>query len=239
MSLRIHVIQHVPFEGPAAIGDWAAYHGHSLTATHLYAGSPLPSPNIFDVLVVMGGPMSVHDQSTHHWLGDEILFLQKVLVAGKKILGICLGAQMLAKVLGGHVIPNDEREIGWFPVKRNSSLQGLWNDRFPEEFIAFHWHGETFSVPDGATNIGSSDACAQQGFVWKDQVLALQFHLETTDASTEALIANSGDDFKSAGTWVSSPEDLRKGAQEHGVALNRLLNQVLDAWLNLNPADSR
>jgi len=235
MGLRIHVLQHVPFEGPAAIADWAAYHGHSLSATHLFVpNSTLPAIEQIDVLVVMGGPMGVHDVAEYSWLQGELDFVRKVLESGKKVLGVCLGAQILAYVLGAAVTRNAEREIGWFPVTRTSNLSPKLCTLLPASFPAFHWHGETFALPAGAVALGSSAACAQQGFIWNTQALALQFHLETTPASAEALLVNGTSDLQGGGAFVQSPEQIRQGARENETALHRIMGQLLDAWLTLS-----
>src|SRR5271165_3985143 len=112
--MRLHALQHVPFEGPAAIADWAAAQGVSMTVAHLYRGDALPSLSDFDMLAVMGGPMSVNDSSHYTWLDPEIAFMRAAIGAGKAVLGICLGAQMIAKALGARVYPGAQKEIGWF-----------------------------------------------------------------------------------------------------------------------------
>jgi GMP synthase-like glutamine amidotransferase len=230
-ELRIHILQHVAFEGPAAIGDWALIHGHAVSSTHLFAkAAVLPATDDFDLLVIMGGPMGVDDVATIPWLGAEMEFVRKTVLAGKKLLGICLGAQILAHVLGGIVSTNPLKEIGWFPIQRSPELQGIWAEVFPAEYVAFHWHGQTFSLPQGAQAIGSSQACVNQGFLWNDQVLALQFHLETTPASAEALLAHGLADLGSEGVFVQSAKVIGDGAQIHCVRLNRLLDGVLQAF---------
>jgi len=229
--MKIHVLQHVPFEGPAAISDWAALHNYSLASSHLFAGAKLPSLSDFDLLVVMGGPMGVHDTSEYEWLKGEIAFVKSALDAGKKVLGVCLGAQIIAHALGGQVTKNPVREIGWFPVQCASNLPKPWSDFLPSEFVAFHWHGETFSLPTNAILLGSSAACVNQGFVWNKKALGLQFHLETTPASAEALIAHSANDLKGEGDYIQTPEQLRQKAKTNATALNRILVKLLDGFV--------
>ncbi|HSQ41893.1 MAG TPA: type 1 glutamine amidotransferase [Fibrobacteraceae bacterium] len=229
--MRIHILQHVPFEGPAAIADWAQYRGHSLTTTRLFSPrDQLPPPNSMDMLVIMGGPMGVHDSTTYPWLTKEMDFVGRILTQGTKILGICLGAQILAYVLGAQVTRNSEREIGWFPIRTPSDIPKSFSQWFPPEYTAFHWHGETFSIPAGAILLGSSAACRNQGFLWNKQALALQFHLETTSASTENLLTHCGDDVHQPGPFVQTAEQIRSGATQYASTLNRTLTQLLDQW---------
>jgi len=194
--MRIHSLEHVPFERPAAIGDWAQAKGHSLSSTRLYAGDRLPEPEAIDLLLVMGGPMSVHDEASHDWLRPEKRLLERALRSETPILGICLGAQLVAEVLGAEVRPNDRREIGWFPVslREEACRASLFAD-FPARFPAFHWHGETFAIPAGALPVAESAACANQGFVIGKRIVGLQFHLEATVASIAGLVENCRDEL--------------------------------------------
>src|SRR4051812_36082961 len=114
--MRIHSLEHQAAEGPGKIADWAAARGHSIARTALYADEALPALEAFDVLVVMGGGMNIYQYRDYPWLPMEKAFLRRAIYAGKPILGICLGAQLLADVLGGKVYQNPEKEIGWFPV---------------------------------------------------------------------------------------------------------------------------
>ena len=193
--MKIHYLQHVPFEGTGSIENWAITHGHGMTQTRLYAGDPLPPLERFDLLVIMGGPMSIHDEADYPWLKAEKWFIRQVIEAGKPVLGICLGAQLIANSLGGEVVAAGFREIGWFPVTLTSDFaDSNLGQRLPDKVMAFHWHGETFTLPPGCQSIGSSAACSNQGFIYQDRVIALQFHLESTLLSTEALIENGADE---------------------------------------------
>jgi len=158
---RIHVIQHVPFEGPAAIADWALEREATIAVTHVYRGDPLPGLGEFDMLVVMGGPMSVNDETKHEWIAPETALILAAIEADKTVLGVCLGAQFIAKALGAKVYPGPEKEIGWFPVKRVGPDDREAFDGFPPTFTPLHWHGETFHLPDGATRLAEADAANQ------------------------------------------------------------------------------
>jgi GMP synthase-like glutamine amidotransferase len=236
--MRIHVLKHVDFEGPAAIGDWAADRGHDLAATGLFAGEALPSLDDVGLLAVMGGPMGVHDNDEHPWLEPEREFLAAVLEAGKPVLGVCLGAQLLAQVLGAAVGANPHPEVGFFgvdklPESECAPVSGL----FPEAFTPLHWHNDTFAIPPGAVPLASSAGCANQGFIRGSGdfsaavVVGLQFHIESTPESIEALIANCPADCgpdAARQLYVQPPDEIRKGFG-HLQTCHRILWNLLDA----------
>lgn len=190
--MRWHCLQHVPFERPGQLATWAAERGHTISVTELWNDrSPLPATDDYDGLFILGGPMNVYEDSLYPWLAKEKKFIAEAVARSKPILGICLGAQLLSVVLGGEVTKAIEKEIGWFPVQLTAAGQ---NTRlfggFPSSLMAFHWHGDRFTVPPGATHIATSDACAEQAFVHNDHVVGLQFHLEVDATSIAALIEN-------------------------------------------------
>ncbi len=224
--VKVHCLQHVPFEGPGAI----AAQGHQLTSTRFFNSEPLPPVDSLDVLIVLGGPMGVADQADYPWLATEKHFIDSVIAAGKPVLGICLGAQLIADVLGETVTQNPHREIGWFPVQRSEAVaDSAFADLFPPRFQAFHWHGDTFSVPAGAIPIGSTEACANQGFIYRGRVIALQFHLETTIASAKALIEHCGDELDGS-DYVQSAHEILNNPQGF-VAVKPLLAALLEQLL--------
>ncbi len=210
--MKIHYLQHVPFETPAKILEWARERGHGVTSTHLYRGEELPAPENFDLLVVMGGPMGVHDQGEYPWLAKELEFIEGAAKAGKRILGICLGAQLLAVALGGEVRRNPVKEIGWHrvvltPLAWESPLFG----GLPGTMMAFHWHGDTFTIPPGAHHIASSDGCINQAFAVEDRMVGLQFHMESTPQSIEALMENCREELQEEGEFIQDEAAIRQG----------------------------
>jgi len=189
--VRIHVLQHVPFENIGSIADWAARKGHPVTVSHLYAGDLLPALDAFDWLIVMGGPMGVYDEDRYPWIAAEKTFLRAVLNTDKPVLGICLGAQFIADALGAKVYRNAHREIGWFPITfTGAAPRSPLFGSFPPKLIAYHWHGDTYDLPAGAVHIARSEACENQAFVYEDRVVALQFHFEVKADNVRALIDN-------------------------------------------------
>lgn len=207
--MRFHYIQHVPFEDAANIGLWAREKGFTVTCTRLYEGEPLPNVSDIDWLAIMGGPMNVYEYDRYPWLKLEKAWLKQVIDADKRVLGICLGAQLIADVLGAPVTRNEHTEIGWFPVtlteagRKESLLSGL-----PSTFEAFHWHGDTFAIPPGSRLLASSEACVNQAFQYRDRVLALQCHLDYSQASIEAMIANCSGELVQAPYIQANPARL-------------------------------
>ncbi len=232
--MRIHFIQHVPFEGPAAIKDWAAARGHALSRTALYENEPLPAMDDFDWLIVMGGPMGVYDESVYSWLASEKRFIGEAVAAGKTVLGICLGAQLLAVALGGAVRRNAHKEIGWFPVRLVPAAEGIPAfARLPRSFTAFHWHGDTFGIPPGAVRTAESDACAAQAFAYNERVIGLQFHLESTAESVGALVRNCGEELVE-GNYIQKTAELVPSPDELVV-----IGVLLDTFLEGMEASAR
>lgn len=194
--MRLCVFQHVAFEGPAAIEAWANKKKFPLQKVRLFAGDKMPALQGFDLLVVMGGPMNIYEHDKYPWLVTEKIFIGEAFKAGKKILGICLGAQLLSDVLGGKVTPNEQKEIGWFPVQTTAhAAKSHFFKDFPKQFLALHWHGDTFSIPPGATCLAETPVCKNQAFEIDGRALGLQFHLESTSQSIAALVENCSDEL--------------------------------------------
>jgi GMP synthase-like glutamine amidotransferase len=213
--IRVHALYHASFEGLGALGPWLESHACQLGETRLYAGERLPAVESLDWLIVMGGPMSVHDEATLPWLREEKQLIDASIRAGKTVLGFCLGAQLIAHVRGAKVSRNAHKEIGWFPVKATPSEvrpgpKNALAEKFPEILTTFHWHGETFELPEGAIHLGASEGCANQGFILGDRVVGLQFHPEMRREDIVALRDHCTDELKAAAgaPYVQSGEEL-------------------------------
>ncbi len=204
---KIHFLIHVPFEGPAVISDWAEKQGAGITYTRFYEKDQLPDASTVDMLVIMGGPMNVYDYLHYPWMEEEIRWVGSFVESGRPVLGICLGAQLIAASLGAEVKPGPRKEIGWHELQ---FLPALGDFRIFRELPApgkvFHWHGDTFRIPEGATRIASSKAFPDQGFIYRN-ALAFQFHLEATPSSVRQLVENCREELI-PGPYVQTEEEI-------------------------------
>lgn len=207
--MRIHAIKHVPFEGPGTIAEWAAVRGHVLTE-QLALTEEFPSLESVDMLVVMGGPMAADDDRGNPWLVTERAYVAQAAEAGKLVIGVCLGAQIIAAALGGEVRRNPVREIGWFEV-RHTDTAGADPvfSAFPEGLVVGHWHGDTFTLPVGVDAALANAATANQAFsAHGGRVVGLQFHLEWTARALADLAEQCADELAEGGEWVQSAESI-------------------------------
>jgi GMP synthase-like glutamine amidotransferase len=226
--MRVHVLQHVPFEGLGAIEPWLAARDASITWTRFFADPRIPAPDAYDWLIAMGGPMSVNDEATLPWLRDEKRAIAAAIDAGRTVLGICLGAQLIASARGAKVTPNREREIGWFPIERVAEATAHPIARaLPARAGVFHWHGETFDLPPGAVHLARSEACEMQAFALGARVVGMQFHLETTPESARALVRHCPEDLR-AGRYVQSSDEMLCDPARFA-RLHEVLETTLDA----------
>ena len=228
--MRVHYLQHVPYEPPAAIANWARERGHDLTGTALHEGKALPTPDDYDFLVVMGGPMGVNDTDEYPWLASERDLITRTLDADTPVLGVCLGAQQVAATLGADVYPHEEREVGWFPVETTDAANHSPLAPLTPAFPAFHWHGDTYDIPDGGTLLATTPVCRNQAFSAANGLaLGLQFHLEATRESVGDLL-EAVDGETGRGEYVQSDAELLAGDAPFDV-LRSALDAVLDSFL--------
>jgi GMP synthase-like glutamine amidotransferase len=221
--MRMAVLQHVEFEGPAAVADWATARAFPLRVFHLYRDTTLPALPDFDMLTVMGGPMSANDEARLGWLGPEIALVRQATAVDKTVLGICLGAQIIAKALGARVYPGSAKEIGWFPVQRAGS-HSLF-DGLPGSFTPLHWHGETFDLLHEAQLLAKSKITENQAFAVGQRVLGLQFHMEATEESVRALLKGAAHEI-GYGVFQQLPDMIVAGLNQCA-NLRPLLDTVL------------
>jgi GMP synthase-like glutamine amidotransferase len=232
--VRVNVLRHVPFEGLGSIESWLTRQGAHVHETRLFAQDPLPEPGTFDLLVIMGGPMSVNNEDRFAWLRTEKQTVGDAIAGGIPVLGICLGAQLIASALGARVYPNPVREIGWFPVE---GVHASATYRFPAACTVFHWHGETFDLPPGAVRLARSAGCENQAFQVKEHVIGLQFHPEMTMDGARALVENCRDEM-TPGPYVQAAEDILRTSPIHWETTNRLMDNIL-AYLVHPGSDNR
>lgn len=229
--MRLHGLRHASFEKEGQIAEWAREHGHSLTHTDLWNGETPPEIDSFDFLIVMGGPMNIYEEDKFPWLAVEKRFLRESIAAGKRVLGVCLGAQLLADVLGGPVSKGKNREIGWFPVTPGpDAAKSSIFSKLPASYLAFHWHGDTFAIPPQALWVARSAACAHQAFTAHgDRVVGLQFHLEVSAESLAAMATGCADEITvgPAHPYVQPAADMT-AHPERLTEVRGLLNHILD-----------
>jgi len=231
--MNIHYLQHVPFEGLSSIETWATARGHRITATRLHVGDSLPPLDHLDWLVVMGGPMNIYEEEKFPWLAAENRFIKAAIDAGKIALGICLGAQLIADVLGGPVHKNAHKEIGWFPVRKTkAAARSRVFEVLPAELEVFHWHGDTFALPPGATHVARSAACENQAFICDERIVGLQFHLETTPESARLLTQHCADKLV-VGPFIQTAEAMLSDKRRFD-RINKTMWKLLDRLQETN-----
>jgi GMP synthase (glutamine-hydrolysing) len=229
---KIWVLQHTACETLGTIADALQAEALAWQYVRVFEGKAVPA-EIGDAggLIVMGGPMGVYEQNRYPHLKDELRLIESALKAGKPILGICLGSQLLATALGAPVAKGARKEIGWYPVRlAEAAKQDRLLGAAPREFMALHWHGDVFALPPGAIGLASSELTRHQGFRYGTNAYGLLFHLEMTAAMIETLADTFGDELREAGG-----EPLRLAAQSavHCAKLEEIGAAVFGQWAQL------
>jgi GMP synthase-like glutamine amidotransferase len=222
--MKAHILQHVSFEGLGSISQWLQARNAKISYTRFFKCDGLPEPESLDLVIVMGGPMSANDEDKFPWLITEKQFIRDAIARSIPVLGICLGAQLIANAMGSKVFRNPVKEIGWFSVQSTPTPEGFC--AMPKECLAFHWHGETFDLPSNAVRLARSIACENQAFQIKRNVVGLQFHLETTADSASALLENCRDEIV-PGPYIQSELEIRSIPESSYMAINAVMNNVL------------
>lgn len=226
----IAVFRHVACEGPGYLHDVLGRHHVNYELIAIDNGDPIPkTPESYSALVFLGGPMSVNDPLT--WVSQELDLIRVAHASGVPMLGICLGAQLIAKALGATVRKNEFQEIGWFPVSHAPNTQNqAWLHDIPPSFPAFHWHGETFDVPEAAVYLWRSAACKNQGFAI-GSTLALQFHVEVTEEMIDLWTSEHAQELSDTQTWVQSREAIRRHTSTYLPPLRHTAERLFARWL--------
>jgi GMP synthase-like glutamine amidotransferase len=223
--MRVHVLQHVPFEGLGSIEPWLTERGANIRYTRFFERNPLPDLGAVDLLVVMGGPMSVNDEANFPWLKLEKQTIREAVARDIRVLGVCLGAQLIANALKSRVYPNPVKEIGWFPIQ--GVHEGEDTFRFPSQCTVLHWHAETFDLPGGAVKLARSLGCENQAFQLKRHVIGLQFHLEMTTDGARSIVESCRNELV-PGSYIQSAREILETPATRYRAINQLMNEVLE-----------
>lgn len=233
--MKLHYVRHVHYEGLGRIEAWAKQRGLELSSTKIYDGEVLPPIDSFDFLVVLGGPMSCFEEELYPWLRNEKIWLKECCRQGKRVLGICLGAQLLAEVLGGSVQSGGRKEIGWQRIKKTSEgLKNSYLAELPDEFDVFQWHGDTFQLPSDSQLLLRGEVFENQGFACGDNILALQFHLEFDSSDAERLYGvDSIESLRAKETDACFIQDPREALADRDKFLQTesYLHSILDRFL--------
>jgi GMP synthase (glutamine-hydrolysing) len=228
-------IRHVAFEDLGSFAPVLEAAGY--TVRYLEAADGLASPAVAeeaDLLVVLGGPIGAYEDDAYPFLADELRLLERRLAAGRPLLGICLGAQLIARALGASVYPGAVKEIGWSPVRLTDAGESSCLRHLGQGVPVLHWHGDTFDLPAGATRLASNEAYQNQAFACGDAVLALQFHLEVEPARLERwFVGHAAEIAATAGVDV---QGLRRDSRLHGPPLAAAAAKVLAEWLDRGQA---
>jgi GMP synthase-like glutamine amidotransferase len=229
-GLRLHFIQHVPFEHPAYLLKWAEKKNYTHSITKVYESHVFPFTETFDILVIMGGPMGAYEEDKYEWLKFEKQFIKEAIIAGKKVWGICLGCQLIADILGAGVYPHKQKEIGWWPVKKTKDHP--LTKALPDEFVTFHWHGDTYDLPADAIRLFESEACAQQGFLYKNNVAGVQFHPEVEEDLLNSLTIHDRAELVSA-KYIQTEDEMKKLLPLHIAAQHTYITSLMEGFLSI------
>ncbi|MFY0992338.1 type 1 glutamine amidotransferase [Halomonas sp. C05BenzN] len=231
--MHLHLLQHSPHQGPARLADWLTSMGHSYTIFHLDAGELPPRLADCDALIILDGPMGNADDAEYPWLQRERKLIEQALDGKKPLLGIGLGAKLIASALGAVVSAGTFAETGWQRVE-------LAHDspfNLPEQFDAFMWHRDVFGLPEDSQPLGGSAASPVQGFAWDDgRVVGLLCHLEATADSVTALLDHLAPPRGTDTSPHAQPRDAMLAEPRRFDLLAPLLDRVLSQWLGRAPA---
>jgi len=228
--MHIHFIQHVAFEYPGSIIDWATENNHTTAFTKVFEEAVFPLPAQYDMLVILGGPMGVYEEDIYPWMADEKHCIKAAIAAKKKVLGVCLGSQFIANVLGEEVYPHTLKEIGWWPVQKvteHALTEGL-----PVEFITFHWHGDTFKLPGGAVQLFRTAQCGQQGYIYSNHVAGLQFHMEVKQDLLDGMTEHESKELTGEG-YVQTAQTIQQNIAVEVPKQNVYMKRLLNNFVNL------
>jgi GMP synthase (glutamine-hydrolysing) len=227
----ILALRHVTFEDLGSFAPVLAERGYAIRYVEAgYDDLAFVDPLADDLLVVLGGPIGVYEDEAYPFIRDELALLRARLDAGRAVLGICLGCQLMAGALGGAVYPGGRKEIGWEPLTLTTAGHDSPLAALADGAPVLHWHGDTFDLPEGAVLLASTDLYPHQAFAWGRRALGLQFHLETTARGLERwFIGHAGEIAHTLGLSVPA---LRAATARHAARAEARGRQCLTDWLD-------
>lgn len=231
--MRLHVIQHNTLPDHVAFERWAEDEEHKLTRNNMLNDTTLPNIDDFDWLIILGGIMDTHEEETYPWLVDEKKLIRQAIDANKIVLGICLGAQLVAEVLGAEVRKNEHAELGWHGVHRtDDAINSEVFSTFPIFMSVFQWHYYMFDLPEGAARIFENEAAPNQAFEYNGRVIATQFHPEYDADCIRQLVTEHGDNMPE-GPYIQPKEQIMTEhclLREADALIDLLLTNIADAY---------
>lgn len=231
--MKFLVLQHLGVEATALIGSVIADAGHHIEIVRMDRGEAIPPlPAGYAGAIVMGGPMSAND--THlPSIADELALLKKAVATDFPVLGICLGAQLLAKAAGAEIVASPVRELGWYPVygTEHAEHDPLFGSLHAQDLPVFQWHGETFTLPAQATLLATHPDVPNQAFRIGSSQYGLQFHIEVDAAVIEAWM--EAGESERAELGAGGVAEIRASTPDCVPAAHRFCREMVSAWLGL------